>query len=587
MKKQFILLCLIFVSLILKSQTTVPGGPVSGTWTLSGSPYLVQGSIMVPNDSTLKIQPGVTVNFKGHYKLLVSGRLLAIGTAKDSIIFTTSDTTTGWYGIRFDNTASTNDSSRISYCVLQLGIAAGTGVDQYGGGILFNNFSKVNVNHSTLRTNSNFQIYCTGSSPLISNCNISFATIGGGIYVTDHSVPLITGNIISYNTGSGIRGTLNSTDHLTILNNTISHNTDVGIFFTTGNCTISNNIITYNSLNNSTPGGIWCDHASGTITNNVISYNHGGSGYGGGIFSYFTSGSIVNNFISNNTAESGGGIFCTGTNGNPTITNNVIVNNTALGATGKGGGIYCVDNSNPTLINNTISNNEAAYGGGLYCNFICNPAITNCIFYGNTASAEGAQVHLEDEKSDPSFLYCDIQGGSTAFGLNGNFFSGAYVNNILANPKYTTPSAGSGITYPGLLANWSLQATSPCINRGNPAGSYPLVDIAGNPRVDGTLIDIGAYERPNGVGIENNSELYHLSIYPNPFKDYTIVKLPSTLTDMEYRIYNGYGQLLKTGFEHSGNSLIIQRADLAEGLYFVEILQGDHIRVKEKLVIAD
>src|ERR1019366_8245901 len=58
MKKLYSIILFAFVCAIANSQTSIPGGIVSGTWTLAGSPYQVQGSIQVPNDSTLTIQPG-------------------------------------------------------------------------------------------------------------------------------------------------------------------------------------------------------------------------------------------------------------------------------------------------------------------------------------------------------------------------------------------------------------------------------------------------------------------------------------------------------------------------------------------------
>jgi hypothetical protein len=180
-----------------------------------------------------------------------------------------------------------------------------------------------------------------------------------------------------------------------------------------------------------------------------------------------------------------------------------------------------------------------------------------------------------------------VQGGAAAFGLNGNFYSGIYVNNIMDDPKYTAASAGSGTSYDGLLAKWTLQITSPCINKGNPSGSYPATDIAGNSRVYGPSIDMGAYELQSTIGINSNDEFYRLSIYPNPLKEYTVVTLPSTLTDIEYRIFNLYGQLLKTGFQHSGNSFTIQRDNLPEGVYFIEMMQGKNLMAREKFVIAD
>ena len=75
-----LLVCFIFLKFESSAQTTVPAGNVSGTWNLAGSPYLIQGDITIPNGSTLTINPGVTINFQGHYKFMVAGRILAIGT---------------------------------------------------------------------------------------------------------------------------------------------------------------------------------------------------------------------------------------------------------------------------------------------------------------------------------------------------------------------------------------------------------------------------------------------------------------------------------------------------------------------------
>src|SRR5687767_11639317 len=117
----------IFVSILsLHAQTSIPGGNVSGTWTLSGSPYIVTGNITVPNDSTLTIQPGVTVDFQypSLWSMKVLGRLIAVGTGADSIRFTSTSPSPIWGGIRFENTTNNNDTSRISYCLIERGFYA-------------------------------------------------------------------------------------------------------------------------------------------------------------------------------------------------------------------------------------------------------------------------------------------------------------------------------------------------------------------------------------------------------------------------------------------------------------------------------
>ncbi|MFH1320098.1 MAG: YCF48-related protein [Bacteroidota bacterium] len=354
------------------AQTVVPAGSVSGTWTIAGSPYLIQGSIQIPDGSTLTIQPGVTVNFQGHYKFNVQGRLLAIGTITDTITFTAANTTDGWKGIRYEDTPMINDSSKILFCKFQYGkVSGGSGYDTHGGALFLKNFSKVII-----------------SNCLISNCD---AINGGGIYCF-------------------------SSSNISIYYNTISNNTAI---------------------------------------------------YGGGIYIDGCTPSVSNNIISNNTASYGGGFYF----------------------------VYC----SPSLINNTISNNSAVNGGAICCRLVGQPTFRNTILWGNTASTSGAQVFLETEDSDPNFYYCDVQGGTAAFGINGNIYSGTYQNNINSDPLFVAPSGGSGTGYNSLYADWSLQNTSPCIDAGEPNGTYPSTDIAGNPRVTVCRIDIGAYEYQTGI----------------------------------------------------------------------------------------
>lgn len=386
-----------FGTISCNAQTSVPSGNVSGTWTLAGSPYNIQGSIQIADATTLTIQPGVTINFLGHYKLNVQGRLLAIGTSTDTIIFTATNTTTGWWGIRFDNTPTTNDTSKIVYCKLQYGNAPYNGNGDYGqegGALLFANFSKA----------------------IISNCNISNCTAqyGGAVACEDYGCPIISNNFISFNSGNG--------------------------------------------------GGIYCYSSSPTIFSNRIASN------------------------------SGSGIYCQSYS-NPIINNNSISNN----FNDYGGGIHCYNNSNPSITNNTMANNNANKGGALYCEINSNPTFLNTVLYGNTATISGGQVFLNDEGSDPNFYYCDVQGGSIAFELNGNFYTGIYQNNIDSDPLFVSPTAGSGTGFNGVIADWSLQGNSPCIDTGDPATNSSSIDIMGNPRINNCRIDMGAYENQSGT----------------------------------------------------------------------------------------
>ena len=137
------------------------------------------------------------------------------------------------------------------------------------------------------------------------------------------------------------------------------------------------------------------------------------------------------------------------------------------------------EQSNPRLVNCTFNGNKSSRGGAMYSN--CSVTIVNCILWNDTPdeiSLKGTSATVE---------YCDVQGGCPGQG------------NISEDPLF---AGAPGIEY-------RLQAGSPCIDAGSsvaiPADVVDVDgdgstteqipwDFAGNPRVTGRSVDIGARE---------------------------------------------------------------------------------------------
>ena len=630
--KHFSLFTLFLLSQISFSQTSIPGGTVNGVWTLSGSPYQVTNSIMIAANDSLIINPGVIVEFQGTYKLLVLGKLKAKGTINDTITFKASTSSLGWRGIRFDGTSATSDSSYFKYCKLINGKANGGAPDDKGGAFYVSGFSKIKIENSLINncmaTLQGGGIYINNASPLIIKNTISnnSTTSGGGagIYM-NNSNSLLLGNIISNNAavgGNGGGGIISQGGSPKVFNNSISNNTaqgngGAGLNVSSSNITFTGNVVSGNTMLSTNDGaGMICYNGIVSITsntfinnsatsvgglavtqtnpsstisiaNNLISSNNattttmatgGSSAGGGGIYVFGTNISIHHNYIINNrTTICGGAIFIN--NGDPDIHNNIICNN--FGAIG--GAIFSMYNCKAQLTNNTIANNDANKGGAIYCHSTSTLNIKNCIIYGNTAAISGNQFYLTDEASDPNISYSDIEGGTAAFDLNGGFYTGNYTNNINSNPQFLSPTAGSGSIFNALLANWSLPYASPCVNSGNPIGSYPLLDILGNSRVLYGIIDMGAIEC-NVAGIFESNLNQQINVYPNPANEQLWLKTDSHFENAEILVFNYLGEIIHRQKLDSNTSLI-DVSTLKSGIYILNLIENKRILGTCKFVI--
>lgn len=195
---------------------------------------------------------------------------------------------------------------------------------------------------------------------------------------------------------------------------------------------------------------------------------------GGGLHNYLASPVYTNLIVSGNTSSFfGGGIY---NDQSAAIYTNVLITDNL--AEFQGGGMANANLSSPVLTNLTISNNNAAVSGGGIINTSSSPSIRNTIIYGNSDG-------MANMNSTPLTVFSLIEGlpeDPANNNLDGNL-----------DPLFLNPANGS----------YTLKAESPGINTGNrnyyeegetPDLSWLLTDLAGNPRITGSAIDLGVYE---------------------------------------------------------------------------------------------
>ncbi|MGO3707350.1 beta strand repeat-containing protein, partial [Mesonia hippocampi] len=219
--------------------------------------------------------------------------------------------------------------------------------------------------------------------------------------------------------------------------------------------------------------------------------------HGSGMYSKSSSPGLTNITITKNSASHGGGIYNFDSS-SPSLTNVVITKNKALN---NGGGIRNNKNCSPSLINVNITENLANNGGGIYTENNSSPSLTNVTITINHATTNGSEIYntssltinnsivwggiVNTNGGNHTINYSLIQGNSNT--SNGNLdTTGLNETDIFTDPAN---------------ADYNLKDGSPAINTGdntaytNAGGDLNNdTDLAGNTRLFGSTIDIGAFE---------------------------------------------------------------------------------------------
>lgn len=206
------------------------------------SKYFIDFDITVPKDSKLEIEAGAELYFGKNAGIISRGTLIAVGTEKENIIFSSlsegqlkdkgiamlSSSENEWRNICLKGQSASN--SILKYCTIKRGGDGGLSIEytevsvesckiesnysaSYGGGISVLK-SKLILKNSLLQNNTAHNkgggIYIWNClSPLIDGNTIiqNTAESGGGIYISGDKNSIIRGNKISGNksyTGGGM-----------------------------------------------------------------------------------------------------------------------------------------------------------------------------------------------------------------------------------------------------------------------------------------------------------------------------------------------------------------------------------------------
>ncbi len=546
-------------------------GSISEDMTWDADTIKVACDVEVEENATLTILPGTVVTFDDYVQLKVTGRLLAVGTEENRIVFTSSDISAypdesyaGWRGIRFYGPGS-NDTSRLDYCTIQYakGVDQNYSGDEYGGGLFFDDWHMAVVSHCIIHHNTAVEIgggiYCSGGRLYSSVSNVRFenniisnnyATRGGGIYTS--------------------RGNINPNTNYLI-----------------------NNIICNNSALNG--GGIYCDDLY--CFNNIIVNNE--ASVGGGLYINNNTVDIVNSVIWGNVANisSSSNQIGISWSDNLNLYNNVIE-----------GGLSGIDSEGAVDINENMITEDPGFispsqgagkdNNGLIANWSV-LANSSCINKGTLDYHTRFEYLAKDIIGEERILMDIIDIGVYEFrndapvkisDVPNQQVQSELENNISipVNGIFNDSNLGDILTYsvsasdsPGWLSidmvsdNISITGTPGTDDIGTTTlGILSVTDLFGETCTDTFEIEVV------GALVIGNIQDDQFSIYPVPAKD--VINIKSENSDCIYQVelLDVNGESIETLTMHNeGVDYKMDVSSVSPGLYYLKIQSNNECKI--------
>ena len=392
----------------------------------------------------------------------------------------------GIYGAKYSNIT-------IKDCVISNNNAAAVNLPWAGGGGIYCEYGSIVVISSDISRNSSLNgaaIYCNeATSVFVSDCNIhdnvaegvGGGLAGGGIYYKTTSSPMggATFTVINSSiTDNTVKGADSKGGGLYIKTATPSQQ-NVNILLT--GCVVARNSAQVSDNKSSFGGGLYCNSRI-LLTETTIRENT--AVMGGGIYNAGPGITLSRCRISGNSAIKGSAIRSE--TGELYVENCVVSGNKGL----KENFCPAIDSGFLSIANCTIVGNY--YPAIMESSLLpTNPpsSITNSIIYWN---CRDHKCYGLIPSKNISVSYSDVQGSYAGTG------------NIDANPCFVTAgywdTNGTPRDYRDdfwVDGDYRLTAVSPCIDSGGFVFLMDNKDLAGNPRITGAAIDMGAYEYQN------------------------------------------------------------------------------------------
>jgi hypothetical protein len=546
-KRYSLFIAIFLLTIRLSNGQTNVGGVISTNtvWTVAGTPYVVIQNIIVDTNTTLIIEPGVSVKFQQGLSMKILGTLRAIGNKDSMILFTSNKLVPNfgdWRGITFDDISYDFDFNNLTGSTMQYCIV------EFSGGGSFPVYSAISgtnsspfITRSILRNNS----YRVVSFLLNNKFKFTYNTLIDNSYNNTFPMFYFSGNSnteISYN----------------IFCNNVGSSGIPEILRLHGDCNFSNNILVNNA------GDIMKTNLGVNVTNNTIVYNTGSI--------------VINDY--------------------DTLKYNTLMGNSSLVL------MYNIDSSAQYSHNNIYNlNSKIGISNSVIRQWLYTPntdARNNWWGTTNYTDIADAITDYDDDTSLSRVNYIpiltspdtiapvtlptnvfktDLGGGDIKVSWTANSESDIAGYKIYWKSKdclsfYNVIDVGNTTTYTlsGINFSDAIAVTA-----------YDNLKDGTDDQFDGNeswYSYAQVYNLIEGLNSVNNSSF---SVYPNPFSSMTTLKTDKILNNAIYTVINYLGQPVRQIKNNSNQIVALYRDNLPNGLY----TEDSVITAIEKVIITD